>query len=77
MADQTHPYGGGWAGEPHECQCDGPDDSCPACSEIPDEPVTAAARLLGRRGGAAGAGKLMPVGILSMTDVIRQFFSRN
>jgi CBS domain-containing protein len=23
------------------------------------------------------AGKLMPVGILSMTDVIRQFFSRN
>jgi hypothetical protein len=24
----------GWAGEPHECECGGPDDSCPACSEI-------------------------------------------
>jgi hypothetical protein len=26
--------GVGWAGEPHECECSGPDDSCPACSEL-------------------------------------------
>ena len=24
----------GWAGEPHECECSSPDDSCPACSAI-------------------------------------------
>lgn len=26
--------GVGWAGEPHECECSSPDDSCPACSEL-------------------------------------------
>jgi hypothetical protein len=30
----TPDYGEGWAGEPHECECDGPDDSCPACSQL-------------------------------------------
>jgi hypothetical protein len=28
------PRNEGWAGEPHECECEGPDDSCPACSAL-------------------------------------------
>jgi hypothetical protein len=34
LAARLRRFGEGWAGEPHECQCDGPDDSCPACSSL-------------------------------------------
>ena len=27
-------HGVGWAGEPHDCECATPNDSCPACSEV-------------------------------------------
>jgi hypothetical protein len=51
--DEVRDMGEGWAGEPHGCQCEGPDDSCPACSAIEpppltDEQVTAARQLLDR-----------------------------
>ena len=51
--------GEGWAGEPHECTCSGPDESCPACSSLPQYLADVAATL-GRRGGRARARRLSP-----------------